>query len=896
MAELTINVDEIRAALTAHVSTYSPSLESANVGQVLEVGDGIARVAGLPETSVNEVLEFEGGTLGLALNLDEDSIGAVILGEASHIEEGAAVKATGRILSVAVGDALIGRVVDGLGRPIDGKGPIASTEMRRLEVQAPGIVGRQPVHEPLQTGIKAIDAMTPVGRGQRELIIGDRKTGKTTVAIDTILAQKGQGVKCIYVAIGQKGSTVAQTVATLEEHGAMDYTVVVNAPAADDAVFKYLAPYSGCAMGMHWMDNGEHALVVYDDLSKQAESYRQMSLLLRRPPGREAYPGDVFYLHSRLLERAAKLSDALGAGSLTALPIIETKAGDVSAYIPTNVISITDGQIYLQENLFRSGVRPAVDVGISVSRVGGAAQIKAMRSVAGSLKVDLAQFRDLEAFATFASDLDAVSKAQLERGYRLVELLKQPLNSPMPVELQVLSVFAGTSGVLDELEVKDIRRFESEMHEWFQARHAGMLEDIRTKGTLPEGDALAESVAEFKEQFIASLAAQTPTPPPTPPPRQASTRASERPALASERAHGRRSERIEMAGGQERLLRRRIRTIQSTQKITRAQELIAASRIVRAQGRVHAAQPYSDAITQVVTDLAAGGAGSALLEPRAEVRRVAHIVVTGDRGLCGAYNSNVLRTAEHAIRDDLEAGRDYSLITVGRKAEGYFRYRDYNIDAAFSGFSDAPSLRGREADRHRGHAGVRRRGDRPRRDHLHPLRVRRRAAGRAAHARAARARRGARGSGRRRRWWREGVVRVRAVARHHPRPAPAPLRGVTRVRRAAQRRGVGARVPSAGDEVGHRQRPRPHRALHPGDEPRPPGLHHHRDHGDRRRCRGPALGEEGARRRLPRRHHRGSRPRTVREPHRIQLVGDEVQPCRRRDGETESTTPVGDWK
>jgi F-type H+-transporting ATPase subunit alpha len=350
--------------------------------------------------------------------------------------------------------------------------------------------------------------MTPVGRGQRELIIGDRKTGKTTVAIDTILAQKGQGVKCIYVAIGQKGSTVAQTVATLEEHGAMDYTVVVNAPAADEAVFKYLAPYAGCAMGMHWMDNGEHALVVYDDLSKQAESYRQMSLLLRRPPGREAYPGDVFYLHSRLLERAAKLSDALGAGSLTALPIIETKAGDVSAYIPTNVISITDGQIYLQENLFRSGVRPAVDVGISVSRVGGAAQIKAMRSVAGSLKVDLAQFRDLEAFATFASDLDAVSKAQLERGYRLVELLKQPLNSPMPVELQVLSVFAGTSGVLDELEVKDIRRFESEMHEWFQARHAGMLEDIRTKGTLPEGDALAESVAEFKEQFVASLAAK----------------------------------------------------------------------------------------------------------------------------------------------------------------------------------------------------------------------------------------------------------------------------------------------------------------------------------------------------------------------------------------------------
>ena len=508
MAELTINVEEIAAALKAHVSTYAPSLDSANVGQVLEVGDGIARVSGLPETAVNEVLEFEGGTLGLALNLDEDSIGAVVLGEASHVEEGGAVKATGRILSIAVGDAMIGRVVDSLGRPIDGKGPIPQDIIRRIEIQAPGVIDRQPVKEPLQTGIKVIDAMTPVGRGQRELIIGDRKTGKTTVAIDTILAQKGQGVKCIYVAIGQKGSTVAQTVATLEEHGAMDYTVVVNAPAADEAVFKYLAPYAGCAMGMHWMDNGEHALVVYDDLSKQAESYRQMSLLLRRPPGREAYPGDVFYLHSRLLERAAKLSDALGAGSLTALPIIETKAGDVSAYIPTNVISITDGQIYLQENLFRSGVRPAVDVGISVSRVGGSAQIKAMRSVAGTLKVDLAQFRDLEAFATFASDLDAVSKAQLERGYRLVELLKQPLNSPMPVELQVLSVYAGTAGVLDDLEVKDIRPFETQLHEWFQARHAQMLDDIRNQGTLPDGDTLATAVAEFKESFVASLAAE----------------------------------------------------------------------------------------------------------------------------------------------------------------------------------------------------------------------------------------------------------------------------------------------------------------------------------------------------------------------------------------------------
>jgi F-type H+-transporting ATPase subunit alpha len=505
MPELTINADEIAAALREHVETFSPSLEAARVGRVLEVGDGIARVAGLPETAVNELLEFEGGVLGLALNLDEDSIGAVVLGQVDEVEEGHAVKATGRILSIPVGDALIGRVVNALGQPIDGKGPIQSDAQRRLEVQAPGIVGRKPVHEPLQTGIKAIDAMTPIGRGQRELIIGDRKTGKTTVAIDTILNQRGQGVKCIYVAIGQKGSSVAQTVATLEEHGAMEYTVVVNAPAADEAVFKYLAPYAGCALGQHWMDSGEAALIVYDDLSKQAESYRQLSLLLRRPPGREAYPGDVFYLHSRLLERAAKLNDALGAGSLTALPIIETKAGDVSAYIPTNVISITDGQIYLIDDLFKAGVRPAVDVGISVSRVGGAAQIKAMKSVAGTLKLDLAQFRELEAFATFGSELDAVSRAQLDRGERLVELLKQSLNSPMAVEEQVVSIYAGTSGALDDVPVDEVRRFEVELLGWMRSRHGGLLAEIRDTGALPEGGAVESAVDTFKAEFLAGL-------------------------------------------------------------------------------------------------------------------------------------------------------------------------------------------------------------------------------------------------------------------------------------------------------------------------------------------------------------------------------------------------------
>ena len=506
MADITLSASDIASAITKGLEGYAPSLEARTVGRVAEVGDGIARVSGLPDCAVNELLEFEDGTVGLALNLDEDTIGAVVLGDADGIEEGQPVKATGRILSVPVGDALLGRVINALGEPIDGKGDIVGGIIRRVEIQAPGIMGRKPVHEPLQTGIKAIDAMIPIGRGQRELIIGDRKTGKTTIAIDTIINQRGLGVKCIYVAIGQKGSTVAQTVETLRQYGALEYTVVVAAPASEPAPFKYLAPYTGCALGQHWMENGEHALVVYDDLSKQAEAYRQMALLLRRPPGREAYPGDVFYLHSRLLERAAKLSDANGAGSLTALPVIETKAGDVSAYIPTNVISITDGQVYLQDNLFKSGVRPAVDVGISVSRVGGAAQIKSMKSVSGTLKLDLAQFRELEAFATFGSEHDAISKAQLERGYRLVELLKQPLNSPMAVEEQVVSIFAGTKGFLDDLPVGDVRRFEKELLEYVNARHGAMVAGIRQdpKSDVPKD--LGDIVTAFKAQFKTSVA------------------------------------------------------------------------------------------------------------------------------------------------------------------------------------------------------------------------------------------------------------------------------------------------------------------------------------------------------------------------------------------------------
>ena len=503
MAELTINTQDIASAIRKNLDGFEPSLASGQVGRVVEVGDGIARVSGLPDAAVNEMLQFEGGIVGLALNLDEDTIGAVILGESTEIEEGQPVRSTGEILSMPVGDAMLGRVVNALGDPIDGKGAITGAQSRRMEVQAPGITGRKPVHEPMQTGIKAIDSLIPVGRGQRELIIGDRKTGKTTIAIDTIINQNGLGVNCIYVAIGQKASTVAQTVATLEEFGALEYTVVVVAPASDPAPFKYLAPYAGCAVGQHWMDNGEHALVVYDDLSKQAEAYRQMALLLRRPPGREAYPGDVFYLHSRLLERAAKLSDDLGAGSLTALPVIETKAGDVSAYIPTNVISITDGQIFLQDDLFKSGVRPAVDVGISVSRVGSAAQIKAMKTAVGTLKSDLQQFRELESFAAFGSDLDAVSQAQLDRGYRLTELLKQGINSPMKVEEQVVSLFAGTQGYLDNIPVDDVGRFEDGLLDLVKSQHSGLLSEIVSTGAVDE-DALNSIITAYAENFETS--------------------------------------------------------------------------------------------------------------------------------------------------------------------------------------------------------------------------------------------------------------------------------------------------------------------------------------------------------------------------------------------------------
>ena len=515
MAELTIRPEEIRDALARFVHEYEPEGASREeVGTVTECGDGIARVEGLPSAMANELLEFENGVRGLALNLDVREIGVVILGEFNEIEEGQQVRRTGEILSVPVGDGFLGRVVGPLGEPLDGKGPIEDTELRPLETQAPSVVQRQPVKEPLQTGIKAIDAMTAIGRGQRQLIIGDRQTGKSAIAIDAIINQKAnwesgdvtRQVRCIYVAVGQKGSTIASVRQTLEETGALEYTTIVAAPASDPAGYKYIAPYTGSAIGQHWMYQGKHALIIFDDLSKQAEAYRAISLLLRRPPGREAYPGDVFYLHSRLLERCAKLSDDLGGGSLTGLPIIETKANDISAYIPTNVISITDGQIFLEADLFNAGVRPAINVGRSVSRVGGNAQIKAMKKVAGNLRLALSQYRDLEAFAAFASDLDAASRAQLDRGARLVELLKQPQYDPFPVEDQVVSIWAGGNGYLDDVPIEDVSRFESEFLEYLRRQHAGILQTIRESLDLSEDTitALKDAIEDFRRVFETS--------------------------------------------------------------------------------------------------------------------------------------------------------------------------------------------------------------------------------------------------------------------------------------------------------------------------------------------------------------------------------------------------------
>ncbi|OQX74596.1 MAG: F0F1 ATP synthase subunit alpha [Campylobacteraceae bacterium 4484_4] len=499
-----VKADEISALIQERIENFELNVEIEETGKVVQFGDGIARVYGLNNVMAGEMVEFETGDRGMALNLEESNVGVVVLGKGEGIHEGTSVKRLGRLLKVPVGDAMVGRVVNPLGDPIDGKGAIDAKELRFVEEKAPGIMARKSVHEPLQTGIKAIDALVPIGRGQRELIIGDRQTGKTTVAIDAIINQKGQDVICIYVAIGQKQSTIAQVVKKLEEHGAMEYTIVVAAGASDSAALQFLAPYAGVTMGEYFRDNSRHALIVYDDLSKHAVAYREMSLILRRPPGREAYPGDVFYLHSRLLERAAKLSDELGAGSMTALPIIETQAGDVSAYIPTNVISITDGQIFLETDLFNSGIRPAINVGLSVSRVGGAAQIKATKQVSGTLRLDLAQYRELQAFAQFASDLDESSRKQLERGQRMVEVLKQPPYSPLPIEKQVIIIYAGANGFLDDLPVEDVTKFEAELHPYVEAKYPDLLEKIRTEKKIDDDikEQLNKVLEEFKATFV----------------------------------------------------------------------------------------------------------------------------------------------------------------------------------------------------------------------------------------------------------------------------------------------------------------------------------------------------------------------------------------------------------
>ncbi|MDL0109506.1 F0F1 ATP synthase subunit alpha [Campylobacter felis] len=496
--------DEISSIIKERIENFDLNLEIEETGKIISVADGVAKVYGLKNIMAGEMVEFENGEKGMALNLEESSVGIVVLGKGEGLREGNSVKRLKKLLKVPVGEALIGRVVNALGEPIDAKGPINASEFRFVEEKAKGIMARKSVHEPLHTGIKAIDALVPIGRGQRELIIGDRQTGKTTVAVDTIISQRGQGVICIYVAIGQKQSTVAQVVKRLEEHGAMEYTIVVNAGASDSSALQYLAPYAGVTMGEYFRDSSRHALIVYDDLSKHAVAYREMSLILRRPPGREAYPGDVFYLHSRLLERASKLNDELGAGSLTALPIIETQAGDVSAYIPTNVISITDGQIFLETDLFNSGIRPAINVGLSVSRVGGAAQIKATKQVSGTLRLDLAQYRELQAFAQFASDLDEASRKQLERGQRMVELLKQPPYSPLSVEKQVVLIFAGTRGFLDDVVVSKIREFEDGIYPFIEAKYPDLFEQIRTKKALDKDleDKLAKAIEDFKENHL----------------------------------------------------------------------------------------------------------------------------------------------------------------------------------------------------------------------------------------------------------------------------------------------------------------------------------------------------------------------------------------------------------
>ena len=690
MAELTIDPASIRKALDDFVSSYKPSdTPTQEVGYVATAGDGIAHVTGLPGCMANELLTFEDGTLGLAFNLDAREIGVVILGDFAGIEEGQEVRRTGEVLSVPVGDGYLGRVVDPLGNPIDGLGEIKTEGRRILEAQAPDVMHRHPVDEPMSTGLKAIDAMTPIGRGQRQLIIGDRQTGKTAIAIDTIINQKRnwesgdpkKQVRCIYVAIGQKGSTIASVKQSLEEAGAMEYTTIVASPASDSAGFKYIAPYTGSAIGQHWMYNGKHVLIVFDDLSKQAEAYRSISLLLRRPPGREAYPGDVFYLHSRLLERCAKVSDDLGGGSMTGLPIVETKANDVSAYIPTNVISITDGQIFLQSDLFNANQRPAVDVGISVSRVGGAAQTKALKKVSGTLKISLAQYRSLESFAMFASDLDAASKAQLNRGSHLTELLKQPQFSPYSMEQEVVSVWAGTHGKMDDLPLGDVLPFEKAMLDYLD-HNTDILKTIREteEFTADTEAALDKAVDEFRSTFVSSagkpLVEKKPDVDKAAPVDQEKIVAGEKEAMGSQLA-----------------LKSRIHSTESLAKIFNAQEMIASSHIAKARDVALNAKPYTDAIFDAVQALVAHTHITHPIAVKDEKNpRVAVLALTSDRGMAGPYTSSIIRETESLLSRLDAAGKQPELFVYGRRGSTYYKYRNRDIAVTWEGDTDQPGV------------------------------------------------------------------------------------------------------------------------------------------------------------------------------------------------------------
>ena len=690
MAELTIDPTTIRKALDDFVESYKPSdTPTQEVGYVATAGDGIAHVTGLPGCMANELLTFEDGTLGLAFNLDAREIGVVILGDFAGIEEGQEVRRTGEVLSVPVGDGYLGRVVDPLGNPIDGLGEIKTEGRRILEAQAPDVMHRHPVDEPMSTGLKAIDAMTPIGRGQRQLIIGDRQTGKTAIAIDTIINQKRnwesgdpkKQVRCIYVAIGQKGSTIASVKQSLEEAGAMEYTTIVASPASDSAGFKYIAPYTGSAIGQHWMYNGKHVLIVFDDLSKQAEAYRSISLLLRRPPGREAYPGDVFYLHSRLLERCAKVSDDLGGGSMTGLPIVETKANDVSAYIPTNVISITDGQIFLQSDLFNANQRPAVDVGISVSRVGGAAQTKALKKVSGTLKISLAQYRSLESFAMFASDLDAASKAQLNRGSHLTELLKQPQFSPYSMEQEVVSVWAGTHGKMDDLPLGDVLPFEKAMLDYLD-HNTDILKTIRETEdfTADTEAALDKAVEAFRETFVTSagkpLVEKKPDVKNATPVEQEKIVAGEKCFMGSQLA-----------------LKSRIASTASLEKIFNAQEMIASSHIAKARDVALNAKPYTDAIFDVVQALVAHThIDHPIVKKDEDNPRVAVLALTSDRGMAGPYTSSIIRETESLLARLDAAGKQPELYVYGRRGVTYYKYRNRDVAGTWEGDTDQPGV------------------------------------------------------------------------------------------------------------------------------------------------------------------------------------------------------------